>query len=42
MRWISDHHFDEGSFNETIQGLVRNSPWWMISIETVTTLMTSR
>ena len=22
---------DEGGFNETIQGLVRSSPWWMIS-----------
>ena len=32
MRWISDHGFDEGSFNDAIQGLVRNSPWWMISI----------
>ncbi|MEE8106889.1 MAG: prenyltransferase/squalene oxidase repeat-containing protein [Planctomycetota bacterium] len=32
MRWISDHHLDEGGFNETIQRLVRGSPWWMLSI----------
>jgi hypothetical protein len=32
MRLISDHRIEEGGFNEAIQGLVRNSPWWMISI----------
>ena len=32
MRRITDHRFEENSFNESIQGLVRNAPWWMISI----------
>ena len=32
MRRITDHRFEEGGFNETIQGLVRSSPWWMISL----------
>ena len=31
MRRIVDHRFDEGGFNDTIQGLVRNSPWWLTS-----------
>ena len=31
MRRITDHRFDEGGFNEAIQGLVKSSPWWMIS-----------
>jgi len=32
MRRITDHRFDEGGFNESIQGIVRNAPWWMISL----------
>jgi len=31
MRWISDN-YEDGGFNETIQGLVKNSPWWMLSL----------
>jgi len=31
MRGYSEHRFEEGGFNDAIQGLVRSSPWWMIS-----------
>ncbi len=32
MRSITDHRLEEGGFNESIQGLVSSSPWWMISL----------
>ena len=32
MRRITDHRFEEGGFNEAVQGLVKSSPWWMISL----------
>ena len=32
MRRISDHRIEESGFNESVQGLVRNSPWWMVSL----------
>jgi len=31
MRRIADQ-YEAGGFNEAIQGLVRSSPWWMISL----------
>jgi hypothetical protein len=31
MRKITDHRFDNGEFSDAIQGVVRNSPWWMLS-----------
>jgi len=31
MRRITDHRLDDGSFNDTIQGLVRGAPWWLTS-----------
>ena len=31
MRRITDHRFDDGGFNDAIQGLVKNAPWWLTS-----------
>jgi len=32
MRRITEQHHQEADFNQVIQGLVRSSPWWMISL----------
>ena len=32
MRRITDHRLEERGFNESIQALVRGSPWWAISL----------
>ena len=31
MRKITDHRFEGGDFNEALQGVIRNSPWWLLS-----------
>jgi hypothetical protein len=31
MRKITDHRFEGGDFNEAFRGVLRNSPWWMLS-----------
>ena len=31
MRRYYEPRVEEGGFNDAIQGLVRNSPWWMTS-----------
>jgi len=31
MRRITDHRFEGGDFNEALRGVLRNSPWWMLS-----------
>ncbi len=32
MRRVLEHRLHEGGFDEAVSGLVRNSPWWMISL----------
>ncbi|MHC4450961.1 MAG: hypothetical protein ACYS0E_12625, partial [Planctomycetota bacterium] len=32
MRQYTDHRFEEAHFNDAIQGIVKNSPWWLISL----------
>jgi hypothetical protein len=31
MRKITDHRLEGGDFNDALQGVIRNSPWWMLS-----------
>ena len=31
MRMITDHRFEEGGFEDSIQSMVRMAPWWLIS-----------
>jgi len=32
MRHYTDHRFEEAGFNDAVQGIVKNSPWWLISL----------
>ena len=32
MRRYTDHRIEEPGFNDAIQGIVKNSPWWLISL----------
>jgi len=32
MRRIADHRIEEGGINDAIQSIMKNSPWWMISL----------
>ncbi|MFQ5844509.1 MAG: prenyltransferase/squalene oxidase repeat-containing protein [Planctomycetota bacterium] len=32
MRRITDHRLDPGGFDDSLQGLVRSSPWWTLSL----------
>ena len=31
MRALTEHRIEDANFNDAIQGLVRNSPWWLTS-----------
>ena len=32
MRSLTDHRLESSGFEESIHGVVRNSPWWMMSL----------